>query len=407
MKKLKDNKYFQIGIMALVVIASGIILGFVLFKIKDILSLIGKIIALFTPFIIGFIFAYLLNPIVKFFKKSVFSKFVKSDKKSNYLSILVTCILFIAVLSVLFGTIIPDLLKSVETLAVNLPNYFEEIKNYLLKKFTSVESKNAVVNNYEAINTYINNLVNSSILPKVELWLTTLSNGVIGALRTVVNIVLGFVVSIYFLADKDNFIAGIKRIVYSIFSVDRANKIIENARHTDDIFSNFIIGKLLDSLIIGLITFIFLAIFGYPYALLIAVIIGVTNLIPSFGPFIGAIPSALLILMDNPTKCLIFVLFIIVLQQIDGYLLGPKLCGSKTGLKSFWVLASIIFFGKLFNIIGMLIGVPIFALIYGYLDNILANKLKRKELPVKNEAYKNLDRINSKTNKVVEKKKND
>ena len=200
MKKLKDNKYFQIGIMALVVIASGIILGFVLFKIKDILSLIGKIIALFTPFIIGFIFAYLLNPIVKFFKKSVFSKFVKSDKKSNYLSILVTCILFIAVLSVLFGTIIPDLLKSVETLAVNLPNYFEEIKNYLLKKFTSVESKNAVVNNYEAINTYINNLVNSSILPKVELWLTTLSNGVIGALRTVVNIVLGFVVSIYFLA---------------------------------------------------------------------------------------------------------------------------------------------------------------------------------------------------------------
>ena len=407
MKKLKDNKYFQIGIMALVVIASGIILGFVLFKIKDILSLIGKRIALFTPFIIGFIFAYLLNPIVKFFKKSVFSKFVKSDKKSNYLSILVTCILFIAVLSVLFGTIIPDLLKSVETLAVNLPNYFEEIKNYLLKKFTSVESKNAVVNNYEAINTYINNLVNSSILPKVELWLTTLSNGVIGALRTVVNIVLGFVVSIYFLADKDNFIAGIKRIVYSIFSVDRANKIIENARHTDDIFSNFIIGKLLDSLIIGLITFIFLAIFGYPYALLIAVIIGVTNLIPSFGPFIGAIPSALLILMDNPTKCLIFVLFIIVLQQIDGYLLGPKLCGSKTGLKSFWVLASIIFFGKLFNIIGMLIGVPIFALIYGYLDNILANKLKRKELPVKNEAYKNLDRINSKTNKVVEKKKND
>lgn len=403
-EKLKDNKYFQIGLTAFLVIAASIITVFIVFKINEVGVFFRKILALFIPFIVGFIFAYLLNPVVKFFKKNIVGKWIKgNDKAVNNLSILITCLIFVFILILLFSIIIPDLLRSIEALLINLPSYFEKIKDYLLKKFSSADSQSFVENNYAAINEYINNVINKSILPKVELWLTTLSSGVVGAVKTVFDIFLGFVIAIYYLIDKDNFIAGTKRIVYCIFPIKISNKIMENTRHTNEIFSNFIMGKILDSLIIGFITFTFLALFGFPYALLIGVIVGVTNIIPYFGPFIGAIPSALLILLHDPAKCLIFIIFIIALQQIDGYLIGPKLCGSKTGLKSFWVLASITFFGNLFGVVGMLLGVPLFALIYGYLDNRLTTILKEKELPIKNEDYFDLEKINAQTKKIVKK----
>ena len=215
-----------------------------------------------------------------------------------------------------------------------------------------------------------------------------------------------FVISIYYLSDKDNFVAGTKRIIYSIFGVKVANHIMDNARHTNDIFGNFIVGKLLDGFTIGFITFIFLTILGFSdYALLIGVTVGLTNMIPYFGPYIGTIPSALLILMDEVhgggKMCIIFIIFIIALQQIDSYVIEPKLCGSKTGLKSFWVLASILFFGDAFGIIGLLLGVPVFALIYGYVHNLVTIRLEEKNLPSETKDYIDLERINSKTHAVV------
>lgn len=402
-EKIKESKYFKVGLTAFLVIALSIIFVFLLFKTNEIVNWIGKFLTLFTPFIIGFVFAYLLNPVVKLFKRTLVSKTIKNgnEKLINNLSITITCVMFLAILILLFSIIIPDLLLSIEKLAVNIPTYIEEIKNYLLYRLSSVELKNMIINNYDEINNYLNNVLNNNLIPQVNEWLLILSNGFIGAIKSIFNALIGFVIAIYYLADKDNFIAGIKRILYTIFPIKTANRILEDTRHTDSIFSNFIVGKLLDSFIIGFITFLFLAISGYPYALLIGVIIGITNIIPYFGPWIGAIPSALLILMENPTKCLIFVIFIITLQQIDGMILGPKLCGSKTGLKSFWVLASILFFGKLFGIIGMLIGVPIFALIYGYLDNRIATELKKKELPTRIKDYNKLERINSKSKKAI------
>ena len=402
-KKIKDNKYFQIGLTAFLVIVASVIFAYLIFKSNDVINFLGKFIKVFTPFIIGFVFAYLLNPIVEFIKNNLVRKIVKDNlkkKKITNLSILITCVIFIAIVILLFSIIIPELLKSIEKLAVNLPYYFEEIKNYLITK-SSDELQNAILNNYESINIYFNNVLNTTIIPKIDSWLMMLSNGLLGALKTVFNIILGFVISIYFLSDKDNFVSGIKRIIYTIFSISTANKIMENTRHTNEIFGNFLVGKLLDSLIIGVITFLFLAIFGYPYALLIGFLVGVTNMIPYFGPWIGGIPSVLLILMESPTKALIFGLFIVVLQQIDGNILGPKLCGSRIGLKSFWVLASILVFGKLFGVIGMLIGVPIFALIYGYLDNQIMTILKEKKLPIKNEDYLKLNRINSESKKIM------
>ena len=246
-------------------------------------------------------------------------------------------------------------------------------------------------------------MLNTKLLPQVETWLVALSDGVFGAVKVIFNIAMGFVISIYYLLDKKSFVSGFKRILYALLPTKTVNKILDNARHTDYIFGNFIIGKSLDGLRVGFITFIFLTIFGYPYSLLIGVIIGLTNMIPYFGPYIGTIPSALLILMDSPTKCLIFILFIIALQQVDSYLIEPKLCGSRTGLKSFWVLASILLFGNAFGIVGMLVAVPVFALVYGYFDNLVQNKLLDKKLPSDKESYDDLERINSESKRLVKK----
>lgn len=304
----------------------------------------------------------------------------------------------------LFSFILPELLKSIETIAVNMPGYITEVKNYLVGKLDDhKEIQKVVLNNYDAINNYLTTMLNTKLLPQVEKWLVVLSDGVFGAVKVIFNIVMGFVISIYYLLDKKSFVGGFKRMLYAILPTKTVNKILDNARHTDYIFGNFIIGKLLDGFSVGFITFIFLTIFGYPYSLLIGVIIGLTNMIPYFGPYIGTIPSALLILMDSPTKCLIFILFIIALQQVDSYLIEPRLCGSRTGLKSFWVLASILLFGNAFGIVGMLVAVPVFALIYGYFDNLIQNKLLDKKLPSDKGSYDDLERINSESKRLVKK----
>lgn len=408
--KIKDNKYYQIGLTAFLVILACLFSGYLIFNIDKIFGVVGNIISLLVPFIIGFVFAYLLNPVVDFFKEKVYVKFIKNKKTISNLSILTTCVIFLGLIGILFNSIIPALLSSVETLAKNIPSYVMDIKEYLIAKTDSSEIANMINANYATINESINKML-SDLLPKVEDMIGILSTGIFGAIKVIFDLIMGFVISIYFLSDKDNFIAGIKKILFSIFSVKFVNKIIDYARHTNEIFNAFIIGKLLDALTIGFITTMFLTIAGFKeYALLIGVTVGLTNMIPYFGPYIGTIPSALLILMDEvsggPKMCLIFIIFIIALQQIDSYVIEPKLCGSKTGLKSFWVLASILFFGNAFGIIGLLLGVPVFALIYGFLDNKITERLEENELPYKTEDYVNLDRINSKTKKIVKLEEN-
>lgn len=408
--KIKNNKYYQIGLTAFLVILACLFSGYLIFNIDKIFGVIGNIISLLVPFIIGFVFAYLLNPVVDFFKEKVYVKFIKNKKTISNLSILTTCVIFLGLIGILFNSIIPALLSSVESLAKNIPSYVMDIKEYLIAKTDSSEIANMINANYATINESINKML-SDLLPKVEDMIGILSTGIFGAIKVIFDLIMGFVISIYFLSDKDNFIAGIKKILFSIFSVKFVNRIMDYARHTNEIFNAFIIGKLLDALTIGFITTMFLTIAGFKeYALLIGVTVGLTNMIPYFGPYIGTIPSALLILMDEvsggPKMCLIFIIFIIALQQIDSYVIEPKLCGSKTGLKSFWVLASILFFGNAFGIIGLLLGVPVFALIYGFLDNKITERLEENELPYKTEDYVNLERINSKTKKIVKLEEN-
>lgn len=405
MKKLKENKYFNIGLTIFLIIAACIIFFFLIFKLKLIIDSISWIIKLFIPFIIGFVFAYLLNPIVDFFQNKLFLNSIKKiklkdDKKlkiSRYSSIFLTFIIVIIILVLSFDFIIPELLKSLEILIVNIPIYLEQIKNYLLGLIDNHKDlENIILNNYDAISTSLVNTINNNFLPKIEEWVVLFSNGLFGLIKVLYNTVLGFIISIYFLLDKENFQAQLKKVLYALFSVKKANSIIDSARYTDKIFGGFIMSKLTICLILALVTFIFLTIFNFPYAIIIALLVGITNIIPYFGPFIGGIPSALIILLQDPSKFWLLIIYLVAIQQIEGYYLEPKIMGMKTGIKSFWVLFAIIIFGGAFGLVGMIIGVPIFAIIYAYMGKKLNKILNKKKLPVETEKYVNIDKLNYK-----------
>ena len=240
--------------------------------------------------------------------------------------------------------------------------------------------------NLESVNSTLDWL-KAEILPQLTGVVSSVSSGVIALALLLKDILIAIIVSVYLLARKDVFAAQSKKIVYSVFRTDVADLLVEETRSAYRILSGFINGKLVDSLIIGIIALVCCNLFRFPYPMLLAVIIGVTNIIPFFGPFIGAIPCALLILLVSPLKCLYFVIFIFVLQQFDGNILGPKILGDSTGLASFWVLFSILLFGGLFGFVGMVLGVPVFAMFYSVVSRLVRRGLKKRGLPLETEQY--------------------
>ena len=231
--------------------------------------------------------------------------------------------------------------------------------------------------------------------------MTNITSGVVVVLRGLYNLIIGIIVSAYILGNLEKYSASAKRMLYSVFTVEAAEKIRDGIDFADRTFMSFLTGKLLDSAIIGLICYIVCAVIKMPYALLVSVIIGVTNIIPFFGPLIGAIPSAIIILMVDPLKCLIFVIFIIVLQQVDGNIIGPKILGNTTGIDGFWIMFSIILGAGLFGFWGMLLGVPVFVVILTVVNKLVTRKLARSDLPTEAEAYRNLDHIDPVTREPV------
>ena len=228
LERIKNNKYYQIGLTAFLVILACLFSGYLIFNIDKIFGVLGNIISLLVPFIIGFVFAYLLNPVVDFLKEEVFIKFVKKQKMINNLSILTTCIIFIGIIGILFNSIIPALLSSIESLAKNIPSYVMDIKEYLITKTDSSEIASMINANYATINESLNKML-SNLLDKVEDMISILSSGIFGAIKVIFDVIMGFVISIYFLSDKDGFIAGIKKILFSLFSIKFVNKIIDYA----------------------------------------------------------------------------------------------------------------------------------------------------------------------------------
>lgn len=409
-----DKKYLYWGITAFLVIAAAILFYMALSFLPALGKGLGTLSRILSPFIWGLVLAYLLNPLMKALERGAFyplaRKLYKGRKEHSRrrfargMSVLVSELVLLAIIVALFWLILPQLYSSIEMIVNNSPTYAQNLTAWvenLLRDFPEVEAY--ISNTLGTVNNDIIGWVSNTVLPGLGSLVSNVTTGVYYVVRAVYNLIIGIIVSVYILGSKERFGANARRVLYSVFTIEAADKIREGLAFTDKTFMGFINGKILDSAIIGLICYIVCAILNMPYALLVSVIVGVTNIIPFFGPFIGAVPSAIIILMVSPAKALIFVIFIIILQQVDGNIIGPKILGNSTGITGFWVMFAIILGAGLFGFWGMLLGVPVFVLIYTVIDRAIVKKLKKSDLPWETADYVDLDRIDPVTRQVSKK----
>ena len=409
-----DKRYLYWGVTAFCVIAAALLFYFAVGNITVFGNAVSRLVSILAPFIWGLVICYLLSPLMRSVENRLFlplaRKLYRKNKKNDgrrfarALTVVFCEIVLILVLVALVYLIIPQMLSSVQTLISNSGVYVDNLSKWADGLFENYPVLDDYLGGFlDNFNTNLGNWLETKLLPRVGSVVTSVTSGVYGVAKSIYNLIIGIIVSIYLLSDKEGFVAAVKRMTYSVFSVETADRLRSGLNFVDRTFMSFLNGKLLDSLIIGIICYIVCSILKMPYTLLVSVIVGVTNIIPFFGPLIGAVPSALIILMVDPTKCLIFIIFVIILQQIDGNIIGPRILGNSTGITGFWVMFSIILGGGLFGFWGLLLGVPVFVVIYSLVTNLIVKKLKRNDLPWELEDYKELDYIGPATLQVVKK----
>jgi predicted PurR-regulated permease PerM len=409
-----DKRYLYWGVTAFCVIAAALLFYFAVGNITVFGNTISRLVSILAPFIWGLVICYLLSPLMRSVENRLFlplaRKLYRKNKKNDgrrfarALTVVFCEIILILVLVALVYLIIPQMLSSVQTLISNSGVYVDNLSKWADGLFENYPVLDDYLGGFlDNFNTNLGNWLETKLLPRVGSVVTSVTSGVYGVAKSIYNLIIGIIVSIYLLSDKEGFVAAVKRMTYSVFSVETADRLRSGLNFVDRTFMSFLNGKLLDSLIIGIICYIVCSILKMPYTLLVSVIVGVTNIIPFFGPLIGAVPSALIILMVDPTKCLIFIIFVIILQQIDGNIIGPRILGNSTGITGFWVMFSIILGGGLFGFWGLLLGVPVFVVIYSLVTSLIVKKLKRNDLPWELEDYKELDYIDPATLQVVKK----
>ena len=398
-----DKKYLYWGVTAFLVIAAAILFCMILLNLPWVRKTISGVAKILSPFIWGFVITYLIAPLMKLLERRAFGPlctrlFRKNQKNdgrrlARALSVAFSVLILVAILVGIISMMVPSRIDSIRTIIQNWDLYYETVTGYIAQ----FQVKHPDV--YEVVGQTLNKItgdINSwgeSLLPKAVEYLTSFLEGTWGVLLGVYNLIIGIIVSIYVLNDLEKFTAAFRRWLYSIFSVENAERVREAIAFTDRTFMGFITGKLLDSAIIGLICYIVCAILNMPYALLVSVMVGVTNIIPFFGPFIGAVPSVIIILMVSPPKALVFILFVIILQQVDGNFIGPKILGSSVGINGFWVMFAIVMGAGLFGFWGMLLGVPVFVVIYTTVNNSIERKLRRSDLPHTTEEFRSIEYI--------------
>ena len=364
-------------------IALSIIFFFLIYRFDGFGSAISTLTGILMPFIYGAVIAYLLKPVCNTIE-AFLRRFIPEKMKGliNALSVTFTILFGLLLIYALCMMIIPQLITSVTTLyytaQANITKfmYWANHLEFIEKNEQIMELLNSA---YAALNTNLDTWIKNTLLPSMQNILSGAALGVLNVVVVLKNLVIGIIVAVYMLASRKRFVQQGKMVLYSVVKPRWASLITEEVKYADRMFGGFINGKILDSAIIGLLCYIGCLIFKFPSALLVSVIIGVTNVIPFFGPFIGAIPATLLILIQNPIKALWFVLFVLVLQQVDGNIIGPKILGNTTGLSSFWVLFAILLFGGLWGFAGMIVGVPLFAVIYDVIKKLVIHGLRRNE----------------------------
>lgn len=412
---LKIREHFKRGMTAFLIVAACIVCYFAFLRFEVIADAFDKITSLLRPIIYGVVIAYLLNPIMKFVEKYVskaLSYVIKKEKSlrklSRSIAIFASLIFALAIVSALFVMLIPELLKSINELFEKMPGQIQNFIDFLgeLRRGNKQHQQileTVLVQGSAALEEWAKtNLFSKDNI--LVTGITGITTGVISIVGGMLDIIIGVIVSIYALFSKEDFLGQGRKIIYAVMTPKRANLTLHILRKSNVIFGGFIIGKIIDSAIIGVLCFIGVSILNMPYALLISVFVGVTNVIPYFGPFIGAIPSAILIMIVDPMKGLYFIIFILLLQQLDGNIIGPTILGDSTGLSAFWVLFSILLFGGLFGVVGMIVGVPTFAVFYYVVKLFITQKLEEKKLPVETENYNGMSYVDNEGNYVLNEK---
>ncbi len=376
------KKYLKIGITGAAILASGILCAFVLFKMRIIIELLKGITGILKPFLYGAVIAYLLAPLCNKIEEKLFQTFPKANRKAKrficFIAIVISLCVALAIVWMVIMLIIPQVWDSVMKIIDMVPQKITILNNWIEHMLENQPELQAYFEEFaNQAESHINSLLNVDTIQKVQSIINSLSVQVFGVLGVLKNISLGFLISAYLLGSRKLFGAQAGLILHGVFPDKWAGIIEEEIRYTDKMFNGFLVGKIIDSAIIGLLCFAGLSFMGFEAPAFIGVIIGITNIIPFFGPFIGAIPCGLLLLLENPMHCLYFIIFIFVLQQLDGNVIGPKILGNTTGVSSFWVLFSILLFGGMWGVVGMIIGVPLFAVIYDIIRKLVYRGLRK------------------------------
>ena len=399
MKNNEFKRYIYTGLTAVAVIAVCIVFWYCIQYWSEVARVIHMIIGIVAPIIYGAVLAYLTTPIYNRVTKAVKLKLLKVWKDEKHVTGLakaagtfVSVSLVLVIVAGLFQMLIPQMIESLMGIRDSFPTYLQNLYAWIQQVLADNPDIEAMVlsnlqNSVTMAESWLEKSFTNIDMTRLGEFLTGVSSSVLSLLVFIKNWLIGLIVMVYLLNIKDTLSAQGKKIIYSCMNLKWANNVIEELRFVNQMFGGFIIGKLVDSLIIGIICFIGTSLMKMPFTLLISVIIGVTNIIPFFGPFIGAIPTGFLVLLVSPVKCIYFLIFILLLQQFDGNILGPKILGDSTGLSSFWVLFSILLFGGLFGFVGMVIGVPAFAVIYRLFSQFISWQLRKKNLPETTAVY--------------------
>lgn len=380
-----NSRYFTIVIYGLMFVLGTILLVRIVGSFNNTVKLLGQALQVIAPFLVGAFIAFILYPLVRFFYRNLFKNtlHMKSDKLSKWLSILVTYVIAIGVIAILMVFILPQLYTSITDIVDRLPVWY----NNLTTMVDNFENRHADLGfiDYNVINEHL-----TSLYPKIISYLTdTLANLLpyvvntsMAIVKGIVNLIISIMVSVYMISDHKNIFYQFKKLLYAVFPKQAADTARTICRESTNIFLKFMYGKAIDSVIIGIICFICMNIFKFPYTVLISVIVGITNMIPYFGPYIGGVLGGIIIVIVNPVQVIFFAVMILVIQQFDGLFLGPKILGDSTGLKPLWVIFAIVVGGAMFGVLGMFLGVPTMAVICYILNIVVEHFLKKRNITV-------------------------
>lgn len=389
-----NKKYDTIAVYCVLTFAVCLLMVLICLRFSVVAGWIKDFFRVIAPVTWGVVIAYICNPIMKFFERNIRKL---TDRKKSHpklvraLSVAISMTVLIAILVGLLIIVISQITESLEEILSSIPEYIRQIESLTVKFLGDYpEIVSAVEAQLDTIQPKLMDFANN-MLPKLGDWSLKVKDSAIVVVVAIKDFVIGFIVALYLLLSKETFLAQARKITYALFPNNVSKSILKVSARANSTLSGFLSGKLLDSFIIGVICFIAMTIMQMDFVALISVIIGVTNMIPFFGPFFGAIPSALLLLMAAPKQVIPFIIFIIVLQQFDGNILGPKIIGDSTGLTPFWVMFAIFVGGGLFGFAGMLLGVPVFAVLYAVFSDFVANLLRKKKLSHRTRDYNSLD----------------